>query len=81
MWFSLFARRRSAWVVTAVLVMCTGPVLLLTLVGGLWGFGARGLILAPAALVLALSAWDALTSLYTEDPVLTESDGDSTGHA
>ena len=51
----------------------TGPVLLLTLVGGLWGFGARGLILAPAALVLALSAWDALASLYTEDPVLTES--------
>ena len=59
----------------------TGPVLLLTLVGGLWGFGARGLILAPAALVLALSAWDALTSLYTEDPVLTESGGDSSGHA
>jgi predicted PurR-regulated permease PerM len=42
----------------------TGPVLLLTMVGGLWGFGARGLILAPAALVLALSAWDALTSLF-----------------
>ncbi len=45
-----------------------GPVLLLTLVGGLWGFGARGLILAPAALVLALSAWDALMSLYAEPP-------------
>lgn len=44
----------------------TGPVLLLTLVGGLWGFGLRGLVLAPAALVLALSAWDALTSLFAE---------------
>jgi predicted PurR-regulated permease PerM len=50
----------------------TGPVLLLTLVGGLWGFGPRGLILAPAALVLALSAWDALTSLYSDDPQLSE---------
>ncbi len=44
----------------------TGPVLLLTLVGGLWGFGARGLILAPAALIMALTAWDALLSLYAE---------------
>lgn len=59
----------------------TGPVLLLTLVGGMWGFGARGLILAPAALVLALSAWDALTSLYTEDPLLLESEADTGGHA
>ncbi len=56
----------------------TGPVLLLTLVGGLWGFGARGLILAPAALVMALSAWDALTSLYNEDVQLD--DGDMSGH-
>jgi predicted PurR-regulated permease PerM len=47
----------------------TGPVLLLTMVGGLWGFGARGLILAPAALVLALSAWDALASLFPKDDV------------
>ena len=51
----------------------TGPVLLLTLVGGLWGFGARGIILAPAALVLALSAWDALRSLNAEDPDADES--------
>ena len=57
----------------------TGPVLLLTLVGGLWGFGARGLILAPAALVLALSAWDALMSLYTDAP---EAEADQpVGHA
>ena len=46
----------------------TGPVLLLTLVGGLWGFGARGLILAPAAVILALTAWDVLTSFYAEAP-------------
>lgn len=52
----------------------TGPVLLLTLVGGLWGFGARGLILAPAALVMALSAWDALASLYSEDARLDDGD-------
>ncbi len=53
----------------------TGPVLLLTLVGGLWGFGARGLILAPAALILALTAWDALLSLYAvEAPVRPDGD-------
>lgn len=44
----------------------TGPVLFLTMVGGLWGFGARGLILAPAALIMALTAWDALLSLYAD---------------
>lgn len=60
----------------------TGPVLLLTLVGGLWGFGASGLILAPAALVLALSAWDALTSLYADPAGPGEADADQpVGHA
>lgn len=58
----------------------TGPVLLLTLVGGLWGFGTSGLILAPAALVLALSAWDALTSLYADPADPAESD-QPVGHA
>lgn len=52
----------------------TGPVLLLTLVGGLWGFGARGLILAPAALIVALTAWDALLSLYADTEARADAD-------
>ena len=70
-----FLDRRAA----AAPLSGTGPILLLTLVGGLWGFGARALILAPAAVVLALSAWDALTSLYADQvPMLDEEAG---GHA
>ncbi len=56
--------RRSA----AAPLAGSGGLLLVALVGGLWGFGARGLILAPAALVLALSAVDALATLSTEPP-------------
>ena len=62
------AARRAA----AAPIAGTGPILLLTLVGGLWGFGLRGLVLAPAAVVLALSAWDALTSLYIEPDQATD---------
>lgn len=57
----------------------TGPVLFLTLVGGLWGFGARGLILAPAALIMALTAWDALLSLYADQ--YDEDSAEPAGHA
>jgi predicted PurR-regulated permease PerM len=70
-----FLDRRAA----AAPLSGTGPILLLTLVGGLWGFGARALILAPAAVVLALSAWDALTSLYTDSPAAGEDE--FVGHA
>ena len=71
----LLARRAAAAPIAG-----TGPILLLTLVGGLWGFGLRGLVLAPAAVVLALSAWDALTSLYIEPDPAADSNP-PVGHA
>jgi predicted PurR-regulated permease PerM len=71
----LLARRTAAAPIAG-----TGPILLLTLVGGLWGFGLRGLVLAPAAVVLALSAWDALTSLYAEPEMVRDAES-PVGHA